>query len=583
LKEWPLEAEREFWRDACAPGTSPDSLWWFVRIAWGAEWYFRKTGKARWLTSRVHKPFLRWLSKHIMEWREWVRTGKQQRKILLVLLPRDVGKTVLGTKCAMLWMHLFDPNMTTYIGSETHDKAKSFLGATKGVITGEDDDYAWFPWLYGNWRSTLRTWSDKEIRHAYRRAMSIGEPSIGTFGLDMGITGMHPMAVGFDDPNSAETLTEKTLHDAREAYDSVMYALNKGGFFLGSMTRYANNDCPGHIMRNGGIASWEGIPNPDKHELAVSPDGLVHVYFLQGRDTSNKTDEHPKGVPVFPEVYSREDMDRRELADPVNFASQIQNTPSLGEHMPLEYAQLERLTISRDDLPAIDFATVHLDTAFKDEERMLKGDWNVILGALHSLADDGKVFIDRIIRKVLARPEQYISLLCGYLMSLRSRGYRIKAITDEMEAGGKQGTFKQLLQVSLAMAGFRIGPDSIILFNRRTAKAVRLRKAAAYWVEGYARIIKGIEHEDRLKFELVNLEKGDHDDIVDAAADIWQPEIWKKPQRSSPETSGEMLIQPGDEVLRPGVMQELRLYGSALEERISQYSRRTDFQADDPV
>lgn len=568
-KAWPLEAEREFWRSACAPGTSPDSLWWFVRIAWGAEWYFRGTGKPRWLSARVHKPFLRWLSKHILEWKAWVRSGVVRRKILLVILPRDVGKTVLGTKCAMLWMHLDDPDMTQYIGSETHPKAKSFLLATKAVISG-DDDYAWFTWLYGNWRHKDRRWNESEVFHAYRNSMAQSEPSLGTFGLDMGITGFHPMAVGFDDPNSQETLSEKTLKDARDTYDSVMYALSKSGFFIGNMTRYAQNDVGGHIMNTEGIASWSGIPNPEPQSVAPHENGQVHVYFLQGRDTSKKTEEFPKGTPVFPEVYSDEDLSRRELNDPIGYSGQIQNTPSIGEHMPLEYAQLDRMEISRDDLPAIDFATVHLDTAFKDEERIARGDWNVISGVLHSLRDDGKVFLDRVIRNKTDRSEQFIAKLCGYLMSLRARGYRVKCITDEGELGGKSGTFKHLLVVSLSMAGFPVGPDTIILFNRSARKATRLRKAAAFWAEGYMKLIKGIEFLDRIKYEMVNLDKGDHDDIADTLSDVWHEKVWKRPHRET-RSEGETPLQPGDEVLRPGLMPTIQLWGEARRQRVADY------------
>lgn len=556
MKEWPLQAEREFWADACSPGTSEDSLWWFTRIAWGTEWYFTRTGKTRWLVARVHKPFLRWLSRHIQEWKAWRARGVQEQKILLVLFPRDTGKTVLGTKCSQLWTHLNDPNLSSYTGSETHSKAKSFLSAIKGLISGDSADtdaYGWFTWLYGNWKHSERTWKQEEVRDAYRQSTGFSEPSFGTWGLDMGITGYHPDALFFDDPNSQETLTEKTLSDARESYESTTHnALRKDGLFVGSMTRYAGNDCPGHIMALEGVASWSGIPNPDPRALPPRPGGRVHVYFLQGRDSSNKTEEYPKGVPVFPEIYTEETLTFRETANPVDYANQIQNNPTVGEHMPLEYAQLERMLVSRDDLPAIDFATLHLDCAFKDEKRVEKGDYNVILGALHALNDriTRRVFIDRIIRDKKSRSEQFISKIVAYLMSLRARGIRVKVITDEMGQGGHTDSFKQLLTLSLNMAGFRIGPDSILLFNRTNRKEIRLRKAAAYWVEGFVGIIKGIEFEDRLMYEMVNLDKGDHDDICDAASDIWHPGVWRPPVTGS-DPIGSDPVQPGDEVLRP--------------------------------
>jgi len=103
------------------------------------------------------------------------------------------------------------------------------------------------------------------------------------------------------------------------------------------------------------------------------------------------------------------------------------------------------------------------------------------------------------------------------------------------------------------MAGIRIGPDSIILFNRTARKPERLRKAAAYWAEGYVRIVKGIENVERIKYEMVHLDKSDHDDVADALSDIWQDGVWKKPHPESRDTDS-VILQPGDDVLRPGLL-----------------------------
>lgn len=581
-KPWPLEAEREFWRSACAPGTSPHSLWWFVRIAWGTEWYFRKTGKTRWLQARVHKPFLEWYQKHVLEWIKRRSRGVIGRTYLLILHPRGFGKTLLITRAANLWTHLADRNSAWYIGSETHPKAKVFLAGLKAVLNGTDEN-AWFSWLYGNFQDPKRSWSAESIVTAYRTATAIQEPTFGTYGVEMGITGMHPDGVTFDDPTSADNMSELTLQQARDSYDNTHPALRTDSLFVGIMTRYAGNDAAGHILDQEGVASWTGLPNPDPRSIAQTAGGKVHVYFLQGRDPTKKSQEHPKGEPVLPEVWDKDGMDHYEIKDPVNFSAQIQNTPTVGEHMPLEYAQIERMFIGRDDLPAIDFATVHLDTAFKDEDRIKRGDFNVILGLLHSLRPDGKVFVDRIIRNTTDRAESFISRLCSYLLSLQTRGYRLKCITDEAEAFGKKGSFKLLLQVSLSVAGFRIGPDSILTFNRTNKKEQRLRKAAAYWAEGYVRICKGIEWEDRLMYEAVNLTKGDHDDIIDAFSDVWQDGVWKKPTEHFGTPRDTDIVQPGDEVLRPGLVFTEALREQRRRQYDPHFNGESEYRPDDPV
>lgn len=555
-KTWPLAEEREFWRSACAPGTSPDSLWWFVRIAWGTEWYFRKTGKTRWLVARVHKPFLRWYQAHILEWFERRRRGVIGRTYLLVLVFRNAGKTLLITQAANLWAHLHDRNLSWYIGSETHPKAQTFLESIKEVMqgSGESSEFSWFTWLYGNFRQKGRMWAAEGVKTAYRSATVIKEPTFGTYGLEMGITGMHPDGVTFDDPHSLETLSVLQLQAARDSYDATHPALRTDSIFVGVMTRYAGNDAAGHILSQEGIASWTGLPCDDPLHAAAIGKGKVHVYFLQGRDKTNTSDEHPKGAPVLPEVWDKDGMDHYQEKDPVNFAAQIMNNPTTGEHMPLEYAQLNLMEVSRENVPDIDFATIHLDTAFKDEERIGRGDYNVIAGVLHSFGTR-KVFIDRIIRNKTDDASKFISRLCAYMLSLENRGYRLKVITDESEAMGKKGTFKQLVLVSLAIAGFRIGPDMFKTFNRTNKKPVRLRKAAAFWAEGHVRIIRGIEEIDRLKYEMVNLDKGDHDDITDALSDIWQEDVWVKPHKHESQYSGPV-IQPGDDILRPGLLSE---------------------------
>jgi hypothetical protein len=565
---WPLQTEREFWRHACTPGTSPHSLWWFVRIAWGTEWYFKKTGKTRWLVERVHKPWLAWYEKHAMAWFAQRRRGEIGRTYLLTLATRNFGKTLLLTRAANLWAHVYDRNYASYIGSETHPKAKVFLSSIKAVMEGKDEN-AWFSWLYGNFYKS-GTWSGEAVTTAYRSATSIQEPTFGTYGLEMGITGMHPDAVTFDDPTSLETMTEATLQAARDSYDATHPALRTDSLFSGVMTRYAGNDAAGHILSQEGVATWSGLPCPDPRIVKTIGKGKVHVYFLQGRDVSRKTEEHPKGTPVLPEVWDKAGMDHYEDKDPVNFAAQIQNDPTVGEHMPLELAQLERMLISRqmlEEIP-IDFVSIHLDTAFKDEQQIARGDYNVAVGVLHDMRPNGRVYIDKIIWNKKDRAEQFLARLTALLMSYRDRGLRVKIITADMEQGGTKGTLKQLIQVTLSMAGFQVGPDVIVQYNRTNKKPVRLRKAAAYWAQGYVRILSGIEHQDRLMYEMVNLDKSDHDDIADALSDIWQPEVWTRPYRERGNES-ETPIQPGDEGLRPGLVP-----GANRFERRAQYDSR---------
>lgn len=580
-KTWPVAAEREFWAAACAPGAHPDSLWWFIRIAWGAEWYLRGTGEVRWLAPRIHKPFLRWFSNLVLSWKAQRRAGKLGRWVVWIILPRGFGKSVCITKSASVWAQLDEPNMTAYIGSETDPKAQAFLAPIKEVISGRDP-YAWFRHLYGNWYDRTRAWSEDRVVHRYRKALGFSEPSFGTYSVTKGITGYHPLWVVLDDPTSKETMSESTLLAARDSYDSTYPALRTDSMFIGVMTRYAANDCTGHAIEQDGIADWAGMPST---EYAMTTEGRIHVYFLQGRNPVQTTDESPEGVPVLPEVWDEDGLRRYKKRDPINYAAQIMNTPSIGEHMPLDRSQIDQLWIDRDDLPPIEYATLHLDCAFSDERRIAEADASVIVTALHDIRDNGLVYIEHVYRNTLARSNEFITALISRLLTLRGRGIRVKCITDEKTIGGHAGLWKQTLETAITAAGLRC-PEIIILNRGGTKKATRIRAAAGYWAEGYVRLIRGAEGIEHLVNEMLNIDRAPHDDVSDAAADIWQEDVWRRPHDHRSRDEGAIPIQPGDEEGLRGV-RRLVLTGDALQQRIddifpSGLGRRVDFDDDPP-
>lgn len=544
-KVWPLDAERELWADICTPGRHEHSLAWFVKIA--AGWHFRCTepGSLNWLTERVHLPLLDWLQDKIMQWKDERRRGIAKRWHLMILIPRGFGKSNMITKAASIWAHLDEPNMTTYIGSEVHPKAKAFLKPMQNILSGADP-YSWFSWLYGNWQSAERTWNNEELVTAYRTSMGITDPSFGTFGVDTGITSKHPLMTFYDDPLSDEKLKDggTWLEAVHNSFASIYFALASNSILIVPTTRYLDDDPAGRLLSIEGVASWSGHPPLEEFKA-----GSWHVYFLAARDIENTTN-FPKGEPILPEAgWDNAALEYSEMKNPTKHASQMMNNPTASEHMELTNAQIDQMTIPRSMFPPMEYATIHIDTAFKDEQRRKRGDYNAIVVWLHDLRPTGIVYLDRVLWDRTWRSEDFDAKLIWIFYDLRRRGIRVRALTDEAEQGGKRGVYRRHLEDLLGGAGLLI--PEIFQFNRSgTKKTMRIREAAGYWVTGYVKIADDCENYERMKYEMTHINIVKHEDVSDAGADVWRPELWRGREFFFRDEQPVVPVQPGDDILK---------------------------------
>jgi hypothetical protein len=488
--------------------------------------------------------------------------GIHERRYIALMIPRGCGKTVCATKSGSLWSHLDEPNLSTAIGAEDHELAKIFFRPIKDVMKGTNPSISWFSWLYGNWYQRDRTWDEKEAIHSYRRNTALSEPSFGTFGVDTGITGMHPNQVWFDDPITINKLAQggNWIRKAIRAHQAVDPALLTDGLYGLVLTRYEDGDVAGTALRDEGIASWSGMP-PTDSRMKVGG-GEWHVYFMQGRNTRD-TEEFPRGRPMFPRIWSDKKLTRYEDTKPGDYAAQIQNDPTSGEHMALTAEQVDDLYFDRAkfrDIP-IEYATLHVDTAFK-EDQIARGDFSVINVVLHDMRDNGIVYLDKVWTSNSARVDQFNDQLINILRDLKRRNIRVRAITDEPEPGGKRGSWKMLIEQAIAGAGLRI-PEIIQITRQGTKKILRLKTAAGYWAEGYFRILVPFDQDGKpirdadpgveaAVQEMLRIGKSYYDDISDALADVWHSELWRRPQYllGADPNEGMPVTQPGDDALK---------------------------------
>jgi hypothetical protein len=267
-----------------------------------------------------------------------------------------------------------------------------------------------------------------------------------------------------------------------------------------------------------------------------------------------------------------------------DFACQQQNNPGSGENAPLIESQIPYLYMSYHDFlwnVNVKWATIHLDTAFKNRDNVGKGDDSAIVVWLADARNNGILYLDTdLIRHSNEwRVEDFNKELVKVMLNLRKRGIFIRAITDEVEPGGKEGTYRNSLLGVIRTAGFQIGDDQFIQFNRTKNKKARIRTGAGHWATGYVRILLNKstcdcppavynpatkmeektkcphfvvpESTQKLINQIVKVDVVEHDDLADAATDGFAKQLWIPPDVAPGMPDQTTPIRaPGDDVLK---------------------------------
>lgn len=604
---WSLDAERALWRAICAPhmwhdakglrrATHPKSLWYFINYAWGAKQFLKNhPAEPNWLYEPIHVPYTTWLQRHLLAWEKHSLSGVPGQYRIACVLPRGFGKTVCE-KAAILWTHLMDADMTTLVLSATDTLSEDILTAQVAVMSSgkEHDPDSRFVWLYGDWATGAQEKTKKYIKHAYRRTRNVSEPSIDTSSAGIGATGYHPRQGWIDDPLEANKLREGRdayLRAQKTAARAMANSVHRNGLRVLTLTRYLDNDVAGEFFKEEGVASWTGMecPHLGIFDKIAFGEGLWHVFFWQ-------TEDPLTGEPTHPRLWTRKMIEDAKRLDAEDFACQQQNDPGASEHAPLVESQIPYLYMSYQDFMwdvQVEWATVHIDTAFKKKETIGSGDDSAIVVWLKDARNNGVLYLDTDLLRASNewREEDFNKELIKVLLSLRRRGIFIRAITDEVEPGGKQGTYKNRLLGILRTAGFQFSDEQFIQLNRTKDKRARIRTAAGHWAEGYARILLHKSNCDcpparfdpatnmyvsrqcphfvlpqvarRLINQIVKVDTVGHDDLADAGADGYIRELWLPPDTNPgmPVVEGSSVSRPGDDILkgigRPPTNEEL--------------------------
>ena len=525
------QLETELFRYACR-----QDFWTFANYGFGIKNYIRDHPEDNWLSEPVHKRLCDWFGEHVHAWLK-SRRGAVRRKKLMIVWPRNFGKTTLITKAGNLWLHLQNPDLATAIDSVTFTKATDFQDAIRDVLDGTNP-YAWFRTLYGNWVGSTK-WRTGALTHTQRRAAKT-EPSFRATSIETGLTGEHPDVVFIDDPVTREKLRDSDtwLRTVDDGIAALIPVIPPTGMVVAIATRYADSDWLGNLMREEGVRSISGHKSRDP-DFLITPDGQWDLYLLRAR-----TD---LGLPVLPGQWSDQALRDYENKEPIEYAAQMMNEPGEGQHMPLTWAQIETMFCSPRDVPGVMRHSMHLDMAFKDRMRVGLGDYSVIEEWGHDRHGHAWYLDGEQSNKWTS--DDFRDKFVAKLTRMLADKHRPFVITYDEEIGGLRGTFKKFLESACHEAGIILPPTMAIKRNRK--KDTRLRDAAMYWADGRVHLVRTAGCVRELAGQMARIGVSRRRDLADAAADVFADGVYT-PEPKATVVGNYRPHRPwDDEILRP--------------------------------
>jgi hypothetical protein len=538
---WDQNAEREFWRRKCV-----DSFWWFFKYAYGYD--FNPKGDAGlkpWMEDRTHKPLCDWFEGHAKEWLELRKTRSGRQKKLMVIVPRDFGKTTLLAAAGQAWLHLHDPELATYTGCETITRGREILSSIKSVIGG-DDRYARYTWLYGTQRHLKRRWKLDAVVTAARTNLSRRDASYGVWAVESGLVGMHPDCCFLDDPNTYERMDRDKgwLDTVNSHVDTLIPVFQRDALWVFTLTRYGEGDHAGKAIKHEGVRSCSGMPMPG---LKIEPDGLWELFFLDAQDEAGK--------PTMPLIWDDERIKTFERRNPTRYWAQIRNNPVQNPYNLLSYSAIERMVTDPQEIDLKKLrVSLHFDTAFKNMRRRARGDYSVVSTVGHEHKTGVCVFLGAH-GGTEWDSERFAQQFCGDIKFWRARCARVSVITDESDIGGKPGVWEAFVLTKMREAGITNPPQLIMLTRDNRRKDERLADVAALWRDGRMKLLKDAPGIEMLMKQMSQIGTSqENDDYADATADCFSRSVYNAvwPSATSSEESKKASSNPFDEILKGG-------------------------------
>lgn len=473
----------------------------------------------------VHRVFCRMLER---------KTGHPDldtAPIRLFLMPREAGKTTIGTQGYTIQSLCRDPDRSILLCNEKEANAAKFLLSIKGEFQSNDLLRALFPEIIPPDFGKVR-WSATELDVA--RQTRRKEPSCFVTGVGGTVTGMHPDEVICDDiisldaMQNAKTGARQVLNAVNDWLHTLPALVNKnarpnGITLIG--THWLAQDCYDHAEEyfgHGEKATTYTIRCPlddgTVQTLTATRTGDIAVFVRSAVED---------GRSIFPEKWTLEDLARMRMADPVLFAANYMNKPS--DELTSDFKESWLKTFQWTDGDAVTF----VDPVGKQRVLPLLDLDRVVL------VDPGgfgtTVTGDRMRAAMILTGTTSDGLhLClrnycekdSYLTAIRiavdwGRRYRPRRFVVEQTA--QQQAFLELLRRELAAAGVMAAVEPIT--PRNQAKEQRILELEPFFQQGRMYIGTGPEWLE-FRQQYSQFPRAARRDLLDALA--YGPVVWRK-------------------------------------------------------
>jgi hypothetical protein len=408
---------------------------------------------------------------------------KDGRIYQIVILPRDSGKSELGTIGEALWYICNDPNIVTQIIAETIDLSMDFLSAIKMHFEQNDSIHK----VYGDHKG--KSWSAKRIISKQRTQVR-KEATVQCLGAGGAVVGRHVDIQWLDDVVSKKNSKTKELRDdLKDWYVKLICPiLNPGGIQKIRGTRYYHHDLY-NFMRK-----------------AYGDDSIFSLKSLTRNDKGNYQS-------YCPERYTVENLLAIKERDLVAFLTQYQNETSILVSNIIGQGNI--ITVDEREIPPYEEMAGFqgVDPAIKKKEKTDPF-------SMHTLGVHTTTGIIYLLRQVSIEgaskpddPETMAETIRNEWMYMRSRGLSIWGI------GIESNIFQALLYNFMNNRPESYGLLPIIEVYNLKDKSMRLHAIAHYFTRKLVRIDKTL---GELIEQLAQFPDVEKDDEVDSMMNAFQ-------------------------------------------------------------
>ena len=534
-KEWFPDLELDLLRDICCK-----SFWTF--FLWGFGAGANPKGE-KWIDPFIHKPLADWFQFHVEQWEQdrelaRLRRAPPKQTHLAIIVHREVGKTTMITQAGQAWLHLRDPEISTFTGSEKLEMASDIIGPIKAVMDGSDP-YSLWTQLYGNWATSARTWKTSKVVHAMRRNTARRDASLGVFGVETSIVGSHPDGIFRDDPISYDRLKTDIhwLQAVNDQTTSLIPVIQADGLWCDVGTRYGSSDHFGVALDSpleggDGIATLSGM---ETDSMQVHENGLWHVYFMAGRDM--------QGKPTTPKVWPEKRLKDYQRRDALRYAAQVMNDPNVSEFNPITRDQLRQCVIPQKEVPwaALNYALL-CDLALWDGKQRISKDESVWQVWGYPRNGSGDVYFIEGDSSMYWRSEEFANKLVAVVQRYRRQGRRVTAITNDKPTAGLADLWSTTLANHFADVNEpKPRHLEIVRGGVHGVKEQRISASVDFWVDGHVKLVEGAPGLERLIEQMSRVgemqiaaaggRRSRRNDWADTQADAFHRELYQPMHR----------------------------------------------------